>query len=290
MPFRSDLAAEAVESAAGQPLSERDVRQKQIRDGDMTVTTIHIDSDRAEQVLGKPRGTYVTAQFPTLTDHGGAMEDTACRLATYLEALLPQTGPVVVAGLGNERITPDALGPKVASMVLATRHIRGEFARAAGLSDLRPTAVIAPGVLGQTGVEAGEIVRGVCSAVHPAAVIAVDALACRDLGRLGRTVQIADTGIAPGSGVGNHRAALSADTLGVPVIAVGVPTVVDAATIAMELTGQEDGDPFPAGHAMMVTPREIDLLIDRASRLVAMTINRLLQPDYSPLELIALAE
>lgn len=290
MQFRSDLAAEAVEALGTEPLSPQDVRQRSFEDGALHMTAIEVVSLRGEQLLHKPRGRYITAEVPPLSDNGDAMEDMACRLGAQLRELLPDSGAVLVAGLGNESITPDALGPKAASMVLATRHIRGEFARSAGLSDLRPTAVLSPGVLGQTGVESSEIIRGLCAVVRPAAVIVVDALACRSLSRLGCTVQVCDTGIAPGSGVGNHRQALNADTLGVPVIAIGVPTVVDAATIAMELTGSDNADTvLPQGRGMMVTPREIDLLIDRASRLVAMTINRMLQPEYSPLELIAIA-
>lgn len=290
MQFRSDLAAEAVEALGTEPLSPQDVRQQIIEDGALHITAIEVVSSRGEQLLHKPRGRYITAEVPPLSDNGDAMEDMACRLAVQLSDWLPDSGTVLVAGLGNESITPDALGPKAASMVLATRHIRGEFARSAGLSDLRPTAVLSPGVLGQTGVESSEIIRGMCAVVRPAAVIVVDALACRSLSRLGCTVQVCDTGIAPGSGVGNHRRALNAETLGVPVIALGVPTVVDAATIAMELTGSDNTDAvLPQGRGMMVTPREIDLLIDRASRLVAMTINRMLQPAYSPLELIAIA-
>ena len=194
-------------------------------------------------------------------------------------------------GLGNESITPDALGSRAAGMVLATRHIQGEFARSAGLDDLRPTAVLSPGVLGQTGVESGEITRGLCSIVNPAAIIAIDALAARSVSRLGCTVQLCDSGIAPGSGVGNNRQVMNRESLGIPVIAIGVPTVVDARTIAIELTGREDADQdvTPRGSEMMVTPREIDLIISRASRLVAIAINSALQPEYSPLELISIA-
>jgi spore protease len=175
-------------------------------------------------------------------------------------------------------------------MVLATRHIRGEFARAAGLDDLRPTAVLAPGVLGQTGTESVEIVRGVCREVQPSAVVVIDALAARSVERLGCTVQLCDSGIAPGSGVGNNRRPLNREVLGVPVIGMGVPTVVDAITLVREYLGSDaddasDGDEPP----MMVTPREIDLVISRAARLVAMAINGALQPAYSPTELISVA-
>lgn len=199
---------------------------------------------------------------------------------------------MLVVGLGNRAITPDTLGPDAADMVLATRHIGGEFARSVGLDDLRPTAVITPGVLGQTGTESGEIVRGVCSVVHPAAVVVIDALAARSVARLGCTVQLCDTGIAPGSGVGQQPQPLNQSTLGVPVVGMGVPTVVDAATIAREFGRPDGGGPdlAPRGAQMMVTPREIDVMIHRAARLVAMAVNGALQPAYSPLELIAVAK
>ena len=230
-------------------------------------------------------------EVPPLSDNAASLEETARLIGEELAALLPEKGTVLVAGLGNEAITPDALGPRAAGMVLATRHIQGEYARSAGLDDLRPTAVLAPGVLGQTGVESGEIVKGLCGVVSPAAVVAVDALASRSLARLGCTVQLCDTGIAPGSGVGNSRKELTETLLGVPVVAVGVPTVVDAATLARDLTGGEESEVAvaPRGAQMMVTPREIDLLIGRASRLVAMAINAALQPAYSPADLCAAA-
>ncbi len=288
MQFRSDLATEILEAGEAD-LTDHDFSKQTVRNDDIVISTIHIHTPRAERVLGKPMGRYITVDIPPLSDNAMDLEDMACRLAEPLRDFLPKEGTVVVAGLGNDRITPDALGPSAASMVLATRHIGGEFARSAGLEDLRPTAVLAPGVLGQTGIESSEIIRGVCSRVDPTAVIVIDALACRSLSRLGCTLQVCDTGIAPGSGVGNHRAPLNADTLGVPVLAIGVPTVVDAATVAMELCGSRDGEGLLPDTNMMVTPREIDLIIDRAARLVAMTVNRLLQPNYSPLELVSLA-
>ena len=291
MQFRTDLAIEAGEDTKARGLAPQDIA-KQVREvGEARVTRIEILSEKGEQALGRPRGVYVTVEVPPLSDNEESLEETARLIGEQLAELLPKEGAVLVVGLGNTAITPDALGPKAANMVLATRHIEGEFARSVGLDDLRPTAVVAPGVLGQTGVESGEIVRGVCTVVQPAAVVAVDALAARSLDRLGCTVQVCDTGIAPGSGVGNNRRPLNRDSLGVPVIAVGVPTVVDARTIAMELTGREEAEEevAPRGAQMMVTPREIDLIISRASRLVAMAVNAALQPGYSPLELISVA-
>lgn len=252
------------------------------------ILRIAIDDEKAATQLERPMGNYVTVELPPLSDSEEELEDYATRIGRELSLLLPEEGPILVIGLGNQRITPDALGPEVAARVLATRHIEAEFARAMQLEGLRPTAVASPGVLGQTGVETGEIVRGLCHTVKPAAVIAIDALAAGQVARLGCTVQLCDAGIAPGSGVGNNRKALDQHTLGVPVIAIGVPTVVDARNLAIELTGDFESEDVvaPRGAAMMVTPREIDLIIRRASQLIAMAINFALQPDYSPRELM----
>ena len=284
MQYRTDLAMELDEEFGGN-LSENELYREETCFGLMKLMRIEIRGDRAKETLGKPKGVYVTAVLPPLSDCDEELEEYACHIGDTLQTMLPPNGTVLVAGLGNLAITPDALGPQSASMVLATRHIEGEFARAAGLDDLRPTAVIAPGVLGKTGVETGEILRGICQVVHPTAVIAIDALAAHSVERIGCTVQLCNSGISPGSGVGNHRKALDQSLLGVPVLAVGVPTVVDAHVIAAELGGGNGCN----GGGMMVTPREIDLIIQRASKVIAMAINHALQPHYSPLELITVA-
>ena len=286
---RTDLAIEAV--ADTEKLTAEDVEQKHTSLGDMDVTRLQVRSERGEQALGKPRGIYITAQMPPLSDDERRLTEHAQRIGTELSTLLPETGTVLVVGLGNRTVTPDTLGPATADMVLATRHIRGEFARTAGLTDLRPTAVLTPGVLGQTGTESSEIVRGVCREIQPAAVLVIDALAARSVERLGRTVQLCDTGIAPGSGVGNNRHPLNEEVLGVPVVGIGVPTVVDAVTLLRELSPAPHTAEHPASPEalMMVTPREIDIVISRAARLMAMAIHAALQPAYSPAELVAVA-
>ncbi len=254
------------------------------------VSLCRLDVDAASaETIGKPAGTYITALLPPLTDNENELERKAQVIGQELRRLLPPQGTILVVGLGNEAITPDALGPRTAALVLATRHISPELARSVGLDDLRPCAVMTPGVLGNTGVESEEMVAGVCRTVQPTAVIAVDALAACSLSRLGCTVQLSDTGIAPGSGVGNNRRALCRATLGVPVIGVGVPTVVDAEIVARDF-GRSDESVTPRGTAMMVTPREVDLMIERASRLLAMTIHAALQPSYAPLDLLAIAK
>lgn len=218
-------------------------------------------------------------------------EDQITAIKNELFSLVPQDGVVLVVGLGNTNITPDALGPKTASRVLATRHITQEIARSVGLEGLRGVAVLSPGVLGQTGIETSEIIMGTIQRVNPSAVIVIDALASRRLSRLGCTVQMADTGISPGSGVGNVRTEISQDTLGVPVISVGVPTVVDATTLAYDLIGTQPQDTQlvePRGAKMIVTPREIDILIDRAAQLLSHSINCALQPSIEPDILLSL--
>ena len=279
MFLRTDLATEAMPNIA---LSAKDVAVHTHKNGKVTLTYTHIRTDEGAQAVGKPMGQYVTMDLPPLSDSDEELREHAGLLGEELKRLLPPRGCVLVVGLGNETITPDAVGPATAKLVLATRHIEGEFARASGLLDLRPTAVVRTGVVGETGVETAELIRGVCRTVRPAAVIAVDALAAASPERLGTTVQMSDGGIAPGAGVGNRREALDCHTLGVPVIAIGVPTVVDAA-------GLFSGNEPESLRYMMVTPREIDLIVHRCARLIAMSIHRALHPAYDPLELIALA-
>ncbi len=292
MTVRTDLALEAQEldrgNGSGVAVSRR-------REFGMNITTLHVATQDAAKRLGKEPGTYITCEFRALTDEFTAADKRVAAVGELIGKLVPKEGCVLVAGIGNNSITADALGPMAAAKVLATRHIAGETARALGLDHLRSVCVLSPGVLGQTGLEVRELLGGIIKNAGIRCVIAVDALASRRLGRLGCTVQISDAGIAPGAGVGNHRGILNERTLGVPVISVGVPTVVDAATLACDLlegSGCESGkrDRFAAREYadMVVTPREIDLLTERASLLIGMAINVALQPQLSPEELFAL--
>ena len=264
--------------------------------GGLHIERLRITTERAGQLLKKPMGTYITAQLPPLTDN---IRDTDKRVAILSEEigrLLPVNGLVLVAGLGNVEITPDALGPKAASKILATRHITGEVARSTGLDRLRAVAVLNTGVTGQTGIETGELLLGVIRSIRPSALVVIDALASRRLERLGCTVQISDTGISPGAGVGNRRLRIDADTMGVPVVAVGVPTVVDALTLAFDLLDIDDERRgvelsravSPQGRTMVVTPKEIDLLINRASHLISLSVNMALQSDIDTSDLLDL--
>lgn len=293
MERRTDLAVEERE------LLGEDVRgaeYKAERVAGLEIERLHIVTQRASQLLKKPMGTYVTAQLPPLTDNIRDTDERVRALSEEIRRLLPVHGLVLVAGLGNVEITPDALGPKAASKVLATRHISGELARATGLDRLRAVAVMNTGVTGQTGIETGELLQGVIRNIRPSAMIAVDALASRRLERLGCTVQISDAGITPGAGVGNRRIRLDRETMGIPVIAIGVPTVVDALTLAFDLLDIDDEQESvalsravsPQGRGMVVTPKEVDLLVSRAAHLISLSINMALQSDIDTNDLLNL--
>lgn len=295
MFLRTDLAIEARELAEN---TEEGIDFFEEVSGEVRTERILIKNHIGEAKLKKPQGHYITLTFPPLTDNA-LLPGKVRPLSDALSSLLPPEGLVLVVGLGNSSITPDALGPQTACQVLATRHITGELARSAGLSGLRPVAVLAPGVLGQTGIETSELLQSLAGKLKPAAVIVIDALASRRLSRLGCTVQLSDTGISPGAGVGNVRPRIDRATLGASVIGMGVPTVVDAATLVLDLlseSGEQEAESenslrkilSPRGEEMIVTPREIDLLIERAARLIALGINCALQPSLTIEELLSL--
>ncbi|MBQ7132300.1 MAG: GPR endopeptidase [Oscillospiraceae bacterium] len=269
---RTDLALEGV----GERVVEGITRTKRGKCFD--ITEIVIESDEHGRPFGKPKGRYITMERNELAITGEDFVEAASELAAELKQLIPEGG-VLVAGLGNSQITPDALGPKTASMIFATRHLNDELPEAEEFSGLREISVISAGVLGQTGIESAEILYAICKRIKPKAIIAVDALACSDASRLGTTIQICDSGISPGSGVQNKRTELSYKSMGIPVIAVGVPTVVDMHTIIEGLTGSREGLRLPN---MMVTPRNIDRLIDKSSKLLSIGINCALLPKFSP--------
>ncbi len=285
MAFRTDLAVEAIENhktAATLP----HVRQSDRTLEGFAVHEVRILSEDAAREIGKPQGRYLTLELDALIRREEDAFPRACKaLSTLLRELLPRPndGPVLIAGLGNRMITPDAIGPQTADHVIATRHLVAQSP--AIFADWRPVSALAPGVLGQTGVETGEVICGVLDRVRPSAVIAVDALAAGRLSRLLRTVQLADTGITPGAGVGNARAALNKETLGVPVIAVGVPTVVDGATLAHEISSQLGQPACEAlddlSQPVMITTRDIDREVADISRMIGYAVNMALHPHLS---------
>lgn len=289
MNYRTDLALEAHEISGG---DLNGVKTDVVSKGIMKISRLQILSDTASKKLGKPKGKYITVEGLPLTDNFRDVKEQIEALSDEIKQLIPKKGTILVIGIGNTEITPDSLGPKSADSVLATRHINGEIARSAGLDKLRSVAVLSPGVLGQTGIEVGEVIVSLTHSIETSAVIAIDALASRSLSHLGKTIQISDSGITPGSGIGNNRLSLTKNNLGIPVIGIGMPTVVDGMTLALDLLGEtkvsksllNDG----YNEKMIVTPREIDLLTMRASKLIGMAINCALQDNYSFEELASL--
>ena len=244
---------------------------------------------RPARALGKRRGTYVTLDLRALSPEDPAYtERAALALRDELRALLEGTvDTALVVGLGNRAMTPDVIGPRAADHVPATRHLKG----CAAFGALADVSVLTPGVLGTTGLEAAELVRGAVGTVRPDLVVAVDALASQSLGRVCTTVQLTDAGIVPGSGVGNHRRALTRETLGVPVLAVGVPTVVDAATLTCDVLAEAGkGELNPAalqgaGDGLIVTPKDIDSQVGDLSKIIGYAIDLALQPGLTIEEL-----
>ena len=260
---------------------------------EIQITTVKILTENGAKVMRKPVGTYITMEAPnmTLPDEEYQM-GIAEELAKYLKELLKiekRDYTALVVGLGNRNVTPDALGPQVIDELRVTRHIIKEYGKyAMADKEAHMVSAIAPGVMAQTGMESSEIVKGIVSEVKPDFVIAIDALAARNTRRLNRTIQIANTGINPGSGVGNHREGITEETLGIPVIAIGVPTVVSAATIVRDTmeSMMTDWEPeeknkafdsliAPHLHGMFVTPKDIDDTIQRLSEMISKALNRL---------------
>ena len=291
MNFRTDLALErreiVNEDIDGVEVSETENEE-------CKTTIIEIKTEKAAKRLGKAVGKFITLEMNSFSNEAAVSSGRLKAITESIKELLPEgDGTILVAGVGNEDITSDALGPETASLVFATRHITNEVQKAAGFSEeLRPVAVVSAGVLGKTGIESGEYIKSICEAVKPQCVITIDALAAGSVERLGTTVQMSDTGIAPGSGIGNARARIDEDFLGIPVIAIGIPTVVDAISLSSELSGispeKLDKSKLLNGERMIVAPKDIDLLVKNASYILALSINCALQPTLTPEELYSL--
>jgi spore protease len=302
---RSDLAMECFENADGGAVPGAQINHWET-DG-IEITEVLVTDNEAAQLLGKPRGTYLTLECPLLLERDpDARLAMAALLAEEIDRILPPgdgDAPVLVVGLGNRSITPDALGPGVVDRTLVTRHMLGAPWAQSGMNSV---CAVAPGVLGITGIESMELVEALVKAVAPRAILCVDSLAARDSRRIGCTVQLTDTGIQPGAGVGNHRKPLTRQSVGVPVISLGMPTVIYAATLARDafawLSDSRGGDE-DHGEAlddmektllgaqvgeMIVTPREIDAIIQDASGIIASAVNRALQPTLSDAEIAAM--
>jgi spore protease len=236
--IRTDLALEAREKYEEDHVEIKGVRlEKEQKSGDIHVTTMVIETENGARSMGRPRGTYVTLEASGMDDEDeGYHRKISRELAGIIRQLIPKKSgkSALVVGLGNREVTSDSLGPKVADRLFITRHMMREFGEGVFGEKQRSVSAIVPGVMAQTGMESSEIIRGILSETRPDVILAVDALAARSARRLNRTIQITDTGIHPGSGVGNHRQALTLETCGVPVLAIGVPTVVHAATIVKD--------------------------------------------------------
>lgn len=310
--FRTDLAIEAKEHYSKEHKNEIDgvlVEEKIINNS--TVTKVKIENEGGAKKLGKPIGNFITVDIPEHTVYDGElMDDLSKAVGISLKDLvdLNEEKLALVVGLGNRKVTPDALGPKVVDKIMITRHLKEVMPDTIDDS-IRPVCAIAPGVLGITGIETGEVIKALVEKIKPDMVICIDALASRKIERVNRTIQISDTGISPGAGVNNHRMRINEETLGVKVIAIGVPTVVDAATIANDsidlvidelISQSEEGSEFfkmikkidkneksaliksllnPYVGDLMVTPKEVDLVIDSLSKIIANAINIAIQPN-----------
>lgn len=243
---------------------------------DIRATTVRIESENGAKAMGKPIGVYITLEAPKLSEPDKDYHrEVSEALAVYLQELLgtKEERSVLVVGLGNREVTPDALGPEVVGNLRITRHVVKEYGKAAFEKEkVHMVSGIVPGVMAQTGMETLEIVRGVVEETQPDVVVAIDALAARSSKRLNRTIQISDAGIHPGSGVGNHRHSLTRETIGVPVVAIGVPTVVDAATIVYDAVRDRNAVP-PGLNSMFVTPKDIDETIKHLSFTISEALN-----------------
>lgn len=290
--IHTDLALETKEKFEEDQVEIRGVvvEEDYNEEKDIRTTTVKIETENGAKAMGRPQGVYITLEAPNLSvPDEDYHREISRELAKYLRKLIPikEEMNVLVVGLGNREITPDALGPEVVSNLHITRHIIREYGvQGIGEEHAHSISGLAPGVMAQTGMETMEIIRGVAEETRPDVIIAIDALAARSIKRLNRTIQITDTGIHPGSGVGNHRTGLNENTLGVKVIGIGVPTVVDAATIVhdsmahlLDTLEEAEKKEFleemiaPSLYSMFVTPKDVDETMKRLSYTISEGLN-----------------
>nr|WP_281054650.1 GPR endopeptidase [Thermosediminibacter oceani] len=311
--MRTDLAIEAREMTGKEEIPGVLIETEKSQE--IAITRVRIINEDGEKALGKPKGYYVTLEVPRLREKDPKLtEEVSKNLAEELKFMinLPVESTVLVIGLGNWNVTPDSLGPKVVERLIVTKHLVELIPeRFSPRNGIRPVCALAPGVLGITGIETGEIIKGVVERVKPELIIVIDALASRSLERISTTIQISDSGIHPGSGVGNRRMGITQKGMGVPVIAIGVPTVVDAATVASDTLEMliaeferqaKPGSEFykmlqtlnreekyqlirevlsPFVGELVVTPKEIDSLIENISKTLSGGLNLALHPGIS---------
>lgn len=311
---RTDLALESKERFEADNVEVQGVYLEETYDEELEIkiTKVKITTEKGAKVMGKPVGTYITIEAPNMSDPDEDYHREISRvLAEEVDKVMLQKEElsVLVVGLGNRLVTPDALGPNVVDNLCVTRHIVKEYGKyAMGREKVNLISAIIPGVMAQTGMETVEIVKGIVAETKPECIIVVDALASRSTKRLSRTIQIADSGIHPGSGVGNHRRGITQETVGVPVIGIGVPTVVDAATIVNDtmesfIVAMENSEPLkgvgevlrsynatekyelikeliaPHLNGMFVTPKNVDETIKRISFTISEGLNMLFNEE-----------
>ena len=276
MAIRTDLCLESA-SFLRNPI--RGVTCETKKEGEALITRMQVRTKEAAKRLKKEKGTYITFQLPHFAHNPVNSKEAVEALAAAIKEMLPRAGSILVLGVGNRSITPDSLGPRTADRILATAHLPENLS-------FRKVHVLTPGVMGQTGMELAGLMRQLADAFEPAALIAIDALAAIEPENLGCTVQISDSGISPGSGVANDRKALTFSSIGVPVIGIGVPTVIDATALLSGFSGQKEVL-FTSVHAknLMVTPRDVDLMVQRASIFLSNAINCALQEALTVEEL-----
>lgn len=284
MNIRTDLALERREMHTEEPVNG--VRSYEFTNSECKATVIEIISSEGENTLQKPMGKYITLEMRSFPDSASLTDGRLEMLIEMLDTLIPKRGTVLIAGLGNPDITPDSVGPKAAGMILATRHIEKETRTELNLPELRDVCAMSPDVTGKTGIETVEMISGIKDRISPSCIVIIDALAARSVKRLGTTVQLCDTGIEPGSGVGNRRKAINKNTMGIPVIAIGIPTVADASTFCYDLTGQSARDSEFAD--MMVTPKDTDMMTTAGAKLISLALNLCLQKNLTKEEIISL--
>lgn len=290
---RTDLARETLEryrEASGRRGDPDGLRSSEKTEHGLTVYTVEVLDTHGAEIVHRPVGRYVTVETGRRMEQSAEDLRTAAEvIGAELRAMLPEAGgTVLIAGLGNRAITPDALGPKAADRVIASRHLVEQLRDT--FPALRPTAVLVPGVTGNTGMESREILRGAVGQIRPSALILIDALAARRSERLCSTVQLADSGIAPGSGVGNDRKAIDRESMGIPCIAIGVPTVVDAATLAADLLTENGAGNAAAAMERQqgksfVTVKEIDRLVEKCAEMIGLAVNLAVQPGLDAADL-----
>lgn len=287
---RTDLALEARESVSkpNEEIHGVRVEEENDKEREIFITKVYIETKNGAKCMNKPMGTYITLEVPRMImPDEDYHREVSCKVAEQIRELLPKEKEelsVLVVGLGNRDVTADALGPSAVDHLFITRHIVKEFGKAAyGKEKIHMVSSVIPGVMARTGMESFEIVKGVCDQICPDVVIAIDALAARSTKRLNRTIQITDTGVQPGSGVGNHRHALNAESLGIPVLGIGIPTVVDAGTIVNDMLAGQKEELYRYDDTsekkmrelqnMYVTTKDIDDVIHKLSYTLSEAIN-----------------